>query len=241
MLKSAIEKIQELSQGHVFNIEGENYSDVPLRRIEKKEHRPTQIKVSSLESIIYLVKDEATKRIDRKIFVEVTSPTEVTVYTTYDEKYRRDILYVAEVAAVHTPIDKWVDKESLLIALNSVFVPTEDVDYIQNVLQKISEESKVTSTDNGLGQSIEAQKGIALKENIVLKRRVTLRPYRTFLEVEQPESNFILRAREHSEFLIKSADGGAWSLQARQNIKNYLIHALEECKEYQENKIVVMA
>lgn len=241
MLKEAIEKIQELSQGKIFEVGSEHFSDVRLNRIEELEYRPSSIKLASLESLVELVKGEAAVAFDRTLFVEVTSPTQVSVYTTYDNKYKRDYLYTAIADTVSTPVDHWTDKDSLLISLNSVFIPGGDVDYIQGVLQKVSEESKVSSTDNGLGQSIEAQRGISLKENLNLKKRVKLAPFRTFLEVEQPESEFILRAREGGEFLIKSADGGAWELDAKRNIKNHLIAAFENAEAYNKGKIVVMA
>ena len=41
---------------------------------------------------------------------------------------------------------------------------------------------------------------------------VTLRPFRTFIEVEQPESKFIFRMREGGRCAIFEADGahGSW-------------------------------
>lgn len=48
-----------------------------------------------------------------------------------------------------------------------------------------------------------------------------LRPYRTFQEVEQPESTFLIRVDERSIRFI-GADGGMWKLKARQTIKEFL-------------------
>lgn len=61
---------------------------------------------------------------------------------------------------------------------------------------------------------------------------VTLRPYRTFLEVEQPESKFIFRIREGSDgqpmFKLVEADGGLWKYEAVDAIKKYLTENLPE-------------
>lgn len=239
MLKEFVEKIQALSNEastKVINVNGEQYSTQPIYKVDPTEYRPRCITVNSLESITTLVRNEATKYTDNIIFVQVDNPTHVNVFTTFDDKNRRDYLYTAEADIVSTPVDQWTGKESLMIALNSVFIQSEDVDYIQTILQKVTEESKVSSTDNGLGQSIEAQKGIALKENMSIKKRVKLRPYRTFLEVEQPESEFILRADEGAKFLIKSADGGAWKLDAKEKIKEYLVKQMTGLKN-----VIVMA
>lgn len=225
MLEKAIEKIREMTQREtvIHEIDGRTYATGSMTLVEEPEYRPSILRLRSLESIGTMILTEARRFADEKtIYVHVENHREVSVFTTYDNKAKRDYLYQAVADVVETPIDRWTEKEDLLIALNSVFVPNEDVEYIHGVLNKITEESKVTETDNGLGQNVEVQKGIALKENMRLKSRVLLSPYRTFMEVEQPESEFILRAREGGVFLIKSADGDRWKLDAKRNIKEYL-------------------
>lgn len=73
-------------------------------------------------------------------------------------------------------------------------------------------------------------KGIAGKEDVIVPNPVTLRPYRTFLEVEQPESKFIFRIREGSDgqpmFKLVEADGGLWKYEAVDAIKKYLTENL---------------
>ena len=51
----------------------------------------------------------------------------------------------------------------------------------------------VTTRDNGVSQEVEARQGVSLKALVQVKPRVALRPFRTFLEVEQPVSEFLLR------------------------------------------------
>lgn len=43
----------------------------------------------------------------------------------------------------------------------------------------------------------------------------------------QPESRFIFRMREGGKCAIFEADGGAWKLEAKKNIYNYLAEQLE--------------
>lgn len=54
-----------------------------------------------------------------------------------------------------------------------------------------------------------------------------LRPYRTFQEVEQPESIFLIRVSDRGISFIE-ADGGMWRLTARETIKKYLESRLEQ-------------
>lgn len=72
--------------------------------------------------------------------------------------------------------------------------------------------------------------GIASKGDAIVPSPVKLRPYRTFLEVEQPESEFIFRMRNSGagvQCALFEADGGAWRNQARKNIYNYLVDRIK--------------
>ena len=88
------------------------------------------------------------------------------------------------------------DREKALIQLRSLFVPTEDLAYLLTLLSRISKENNVTSTDNGVTQQVEARVGVAILDTVQIKPRVSLQPFRTFLEVEQPESEFLFRLDE---------------------------------------------
>lgn len=68
----------------------------------------------------------------------------------------------------------------------------------------------------------EARQGVAIKAMVAVKPRVPLRPFRTFQEVEQPESEFLLRLDEDGNIGLFEADGGMWRLTARQTIKAFL-------------------
>ena len=62
-------------------------------------------------------------------------------------------------------------------------------------------------------------------------------PYRTFIEVEQPESKFIFRMREGGACALFEADGGAWKLDAQNAVYEYLKDRL---KEEIESKAVIL-
>lgn len=57
----------------------------------------------------------------------------------------------------------------------------------------MTDEKSVRTNDNGVTQTVEARQGVSLNAMVDVKPRVMLRPFRTFLEVEQPESEFLLR------------------------------------------------
>lgn len=63
---------------------------------------------------------------------------------------------------------------------------------------------------------------------------VTLIPYRTFLEVQQPASDFIFRMKSSCgvQCAIFEADGGTWKNEAMNNIKEYLKNELADLKQF---------
>ncbi len=73
-----------------------------------------------------------------------------------------------------------------------------------------------------MSQEVTARQGIALSQRVAVKPRVPLRPYRTFLEVEQPESEFLLRLDEQGRVGLFEADGGMWKMTAKHSIADYL-------------------
>ena len=65
---------------------------------------------------------------------------------------------------------------------------------------------------------------------MIVPNPVTLCPYRTFLEVEQPESQFVFRIKDEGgvQFKLVEAEGGMWKNEAMHLIKNYFLSELKE-------------
>lgn len=68
--------------------------------------------------------------------------------------------------------------------------------------------------------------GVAKLNDVVVPNPVTLAPYRTFPEIEQPKSKFIFRMQSGPTATLFEADGGAWRNEAMKNIKVWLKTAL---------------
>ncbi len=67
----------------------------------------------------------------------------------------------------------------------------------------------------------------AIKDNESAKSIVSLRPFRTFREIEQPESEFLFRMQSSGNGVppmcaLFEADGGAWRMEAIARIKTFL-------------------
>lgn len=226
MLKEAIEKLVSLGENHIHEIKGETYTEKPLERVRPELDRPKSIDVNGLDSLVKLIQSEHEK-VNTKIFVQVESYDRVEVFTTYGERFLRSYLYRA---VSDTPDFRfgWRDHENAIIAIRSQFLQTEETSYLLNLLSRITVDNNVSSSDEGVTQSVEVKKGVSLAQKEIVKPRVKLCPFRTFLEVDQPESEFLLRLNERAEIGLFEADGGMWKLDAKANIAAYLERNLKE-------------
>lgn len=89
-----------------------------------------------------------------------------------------------------------------------------------------------TAIDDGMTQIVEARQGIALVGDVAVPNPVMLTPFRTFRDVLQPSSLFVIRLQTGKaagglpEAAIFEADGGAWRLTAISRVRDWLVEHL---------------
>lgn len=85
--------------------------------------------------------------------------------------------------------------------------------------------------DDGISQKATVKTGIASKGDAIIPSPARLKPFRTFVEVDQPISSFIFRMKDDRcggvQCALFEADGGAWKISAMEAIKAYLVKELE--------------
>ncbi|MFV0518455.1 MAG: hypothetical protein ACK5MV_13765 [Aminipila sp.] len=236
MLKAFVEKICQLQENKTYTINGKTYSDKELILVDEKDYFPEPIRLHGLAGVCDIIKEELEK-VKKPLFVEVSDYNKVNVFGTYDEKFRRQELYNV-VADLPERTRGYQEYNEAIVALRSQYIQNEGTEYVLTLLGKITNENSVTNEDNGLAQTVEVKQGIALKAKEHIKPIVKLQPYRTFHEVDQPESDFLLRLDDRGCVGVFEADGGAWKLQAKKNIAAYLEEQLE-C-EIKADEVVVI-
>lgn len=115
--------------------------------------------------------------------------------------------------------------------MSNVLDSPEKVSLLRLVSAMKSEAVKsVESKDNGVAQSVIVKSGVSLVCEQQVKNPWLLRPYRTFREVPQPESEFILRMKGGGDGKpplvgLFEADGGKWELDAAVSIESFIKEA----------------
>jgi len=237
MLKEALSYLVSLKDNKTYEIHGDTYSDRELHRVAPYVARPASIEVNGLDSIVKLVKNELEPLVDLPLFIRVEGPRRVSVFSTLDGDMKRNDLYRAVCDAPDFRAG-FREQEAAIIELRSAFIPNEGTEYLLDLLSRICKDESVSSEDNGVSQNVTARQGISLKTIERLKTRIPLIPYRTFTEIEQPESEFILRLDDKGRVGLIEADGGKWKMTAKERIKAYFEEALAE--EVSSNFVIVM-
>ena len=230
MLKDAIKEIERMSAPIFYEADGSVFANQELMHVMDKKPMPRCIDLTSLDSICKMVHNEA-EHIGLQIFIQVKDYHSVSVFTSLDTDEDRLYLYKCDADTPAVTMGRFMAYENAVIELRSLYIPNEGTEYLLQLLSSISSESKVTSSDNGVTQQVEARSGIALNSMVKIKPRVTLQPFRTFIEVEQPESEFLLRINERGEIGFFPADGGVWKLEATRTVASYFEDKLKDMIE----------
>ena len=236
MDRTAIEKIVELSAPNITEINGYEYTDKLLSVV--KNPTVSTITFHTLDGLVNTLKEEYSD-FNGPLLIDVNDEESVTVYSAIQRTDRqREIPYRVSAELISIPFNQMLDYERMMITLKSKFVETPELLETVKLLGTITEENSAQLSDDGFTQSVVVRKGIAMKEGKVVKPIVRLKPYRTFNEVDQPESEFLLRLFEGGSVALYEADGGAWKLQARRNVAEYLKNALADLIESRDIIVV---
>ena len=227
-LSDVINFVEENQEPIIKEVGGYEYSNKPMHLVS----RPTaeRIVVHSLAAIAEYVKEQADSKdlFAGKFIINIVNPKEVTLLTELDSQTRkREKLLKANAYDCAPEFSRWLDLESFIIQLRSRFVQNEDTEAILSALGNIKKDEGVSITDDGFSQNVTTKKGIEF-ENKTLPNPARLKPFRTFADVSQPESEYVLRVSDRLEVRLDEADGGVWRIAATENIKQYFEEHLAE-------------
>lgn len=165
--------------------------------------------------------------------VLVTCPRAVRAYLPAEGRHKsRPCPIIADCGSILVEgfdFGTWMNSDRFVINCMSQFVQTAELLELLNTISNTVAEDSVQVSDSGLDQSVVVRSGIATLEEAFIPRRPILSPYRTFNEINQPASEFVLRRRvvgsdgdKSIQFALFEADGGQWKLQAMQDIAEFL-------------------
>lgn len=243
MLREAMQYIANLKEESmdpkVVEINGKTYCNKELKRYDE-EPMATSIEAHTLTAMIDYIK-ECSGELRESMVIHVVSPVRVELYSGLTKEREREYLFKSLASIPSFRYDSWYDQERFLIELQADFEVTADLEAILKVSGNVEAKTTANYGDDGVSQKTTIKQGIASKADVLVPNPVTLVPYRTFLEVKQPPSEFVFRIRDdrgEPVFKIVEAEGGLWRNEAMGNIKAYLVEALQNDPVYDRITII---
>lgn len=193
----------------------------------------------------YIVSD--TDAMAEKMILHVMGPIEVRLYSQLDEDREREAIAIVKAGLPDFAFGHFLSHEEFCIALQSKFIDNADRQKLLKFAGTVEAGSIAQYSDDGVSQKATVKTGIVGKQDDIVPGVVTLQPYRTFLNIEQPESQFIFRMRDGAkgvECAIFEADGGAWKNTARAAIHEYLEESIDEAAKQRptiKNQFIVIS
>lgn len=234
MTRDALQYVVGLNTAEVLDINGGKYVDKNVHRVDK-ELRASAIQMNTLTSLVDYLKAGVDSMAD-KMLVQVVSPMKVRVLSMLDADRKREELVDVEAMIPDFEYGRYMGNERFIIALQSKFIANDDRALLLQFAGTVKDESIAQYGDDGVTQKATIKTGITSVGDAVVPNPVKLRPFRTFIEVEQPESAFVFRMRQAEghgvECAIFEADGGAWKNAAMKSIKEYLQYELAELPQF---------
>lgn len=204
---------------------GKEYFDIneyDLRELNPRKYAPI-LELQTLKSLVDYLKSDNDFISDRKLVVVVDSFQKISVYDQVDfDNGKRPQLVSVKATVPVIPFSNWRDQEEFNIMLQSLFLDKNDRAVVLDFASHLKIEKGTEIQDNGISQLATVRDGVASLSKAKAPNPVTLTPYRTFSEVEQPSSQFVFRINSMANLALFEADGGKWKLDAINNIANYL-------------------
>lgn len=221
-----LDRVLELKASSLPDIDraGNLYTTRNLHLVEPP--LPPAVTVHTLSGLVDLIAALALK----DIFIHVENPLQVSVQSqAVNSAAKRTEYITCSVVRDTNPFSfgTFYIPEEFVIALQSKFADGGDLANMLVLASNVKQEAVTLNEDDGFSQKLSASAGVHLKAATTAKPRVTLAPYRTFPEVDQPASIFLFRARggsptELPKLALFEADGGKWRTEAVENIARAL-------------------
>jgi hypothetical protein len=242
----AVQAIKDSVATTIIEISGEDYTSRPVF-VPPAEAKDETLDVHTLSGVIDYLSANIDEALPAAHAIHIVGPSKVNLVSLLDGRpRRREVLVSAGSDSLGFRFGQFYSCEEFTVALQSLFVDDGDRAAVLALTGTIKESVVGEFSDDGVTQTVVASAGIARVGEVRVPNPVNLSPYRTFPEVSQPTSPFVLRMKrglkdgEMPSCALFEADGGKWKLAAIENIAKYLRIRIAELKDPM-NKIAIIA
>ncbi len=227
--RSFLEKLEQMAECRIHEIHGRQYAERSLVLVPDTV-RPKALQVNTLTGLVDYLKANIDELKGPELILHVESERAVDLLGKLEGDDAGRCFYLQAKLPESMKafaFGQWMDQETFIINLQTQFVPNPGREAVLACVGKMKAEHVMNQDDDGVTQTVKLRKGVAFTEAANLPNPVALIPYRTFREIAQPQSLFVLRARDAKEgepprCALFEADGAAWQLEAVAAIRDWL-------------------
>lgn len=235
---AAVQAIKDSEKTELIEVEGKHFVTRPVYD-PPREQTVATLELNTLTGLVDYVNGgpDAVTGDDNGLMIHVVNERRVDVVSGFFGRSEQRRVYATATAdAVLSKSDfqygAFYDCEAFVIKLLSLFENFDGRAAVLKIVGNIKEEDVRQASDDGVTQTVTARSGIARVAEVEVPNPVYLAPFRTFREVTQPVSPFVLRMKQGGPGGLPSvalfeADGGKWRLDAIQFIREYLTEKIE--------------
>lgn len=227
MIRKALEYIVGLSEAKIEKINGLNYTYKPIELI--RPPRVERIGISTLSSLVKYIQANKDELDLKKVLIVIHNECEVMLQSNLNEANDRSVYITVNAGCTgYSKTNKFIDSEEFNIWLQSSFIENNDRNAILKVVGNLKDEAVKQLNDDGISQKVTIKTGVASVGEAIVPNPVTLIPYSTFPEIEQPERLFTFRMRAGGYCALFESDASIWKNKAMNSIAEYLKKELTE-------------
>lgn len=229
MLKAAIEKLLSLADVDVLNINSRQFTSRPVDEVLPNLIHP--LEVHSLQAVVDFFSGKTGENCDTttsNVVIHIVDPYTVKVLDGCANDVYRNREHYLTARCIHDEFafGKYHDQEQMIIKLMTLFEQDEKTAQIRDVISRLTVRSDVELEDDGVSQDVTVRKSNRRgDEKITIENPMTLRPIRTFTEVEQVSAPYVLRVKDQNgipHVAIFDASADHWKNDAIRNIRQFL-------------------
>lgn len=244
LTREFLEKVEEMVQPQTLTEGIRTFVDKPMHMLVDEIAADTPLHTNSLSSVADYIKSNAdfdALASDGRKIIHVEDEKTVWLYTEMNSFKKRSALLLASAWVSSFPFGQWLSLENFIISVQANFVTDEHRDELLSFVATVKQDTGVEQQDDGVTQKVTTRSGVSLSRTSKVPNPISLRPFRTFSEVEQPESSFVFRIKAEEGCGVKAAlfaaDGDAWRHDAILKIRDYFqTHVIAE-----DDSVIVLA
>lgn len=223
-----------LAPGKLLDIEGFTYIDKYEAVTLFQPPAPKGLGISSLEGFVDLMEAGFEGFVPADVIIHVASHSLVNLLSKASDKFGVRQLFVQ--ATLMKPerefaFNQFQPQEQFNIGLLSLFQQDSALQDLLKLSGNLAANSEVKQEDDGFTQRATVKTGVVMVNERTVAPRVTVTPFRTFHEAQQPSGTYAFRVkndeRQGNMCALFDADGGFWKLQAITNIKEWIANRLK--------------